>query len=1027
MPLRILACLLLFLCAQILCAGNVQVVINTNVDTQSTTTFPRALGQSRYSTRFPDVVWDDSAWTLTTTTVRPADFRSASFTANGYIGLSMASIGPFVQTFPDSSGWPVFDQRRTFGTVSGFFDRQATTNGTNFAWLEQYGWDSVISGIPSWGPLILELDSGEYLNANTSTSELSNVTLTQDFRNGLAKWQYTWTPSKSDGLSMNISYTAFADKLHIKRAYVQLQVQPSKELNVTVANVLDGLTALRTNPIAMGSDGDLIYSAVSPFGVDEVTAWVYAGMEACEGMSLSNLSTVTGKPYMSDSASSVAQSAALNLQAGTTTTITKYVGVASTDAFQDPKAEAKNAATQAIADGYTKSLQAHIGEWEEVLPKASVSNFSDPLTGALPAIPALIEKSIVEVVSIFGLLMNTVSENALAVVNSAPVNVNGISVCGLTTDCYGGQKFWDENTWMQPFLTASFPSAAKQIANSRVQQYAQAKKNVQTAYQSSQNQTKFSENSAIYPWTSGRDANCTATGPCFDYEYHLNGDIALSFVTLWASSGDTEYFKDNLYDPLQSIATTFSDLLQKNGSFYELKNSTDPDEYANHVDDAGFTMPLAAYSMNSANWFREAFGQSRNTEWDEKMSNLLIPKVGDISLEYESMNGTIEVKQADVVLKIYPLGVEENYTLAAQQADLDYYAGRQSTDGPGMTYAIFSIDASEISPSGCSAYTYDIGSWSGYLREPWFSFSEQLIDDPTLNGGTNPAFPFLTGHGGFLQVDLYGYLGLRYSTNYTLRVNPTLPPQIPHLTYPIFYHHGWPIKAVANATTTTLTRLPHPLSNANTTFANISIPVVVGKTSPGSTSTTQSLKPNGTIHIPNRQFQTNKTVPGNILQCLPDITSNVAYSPGQFPLAAIDGAISTAWESTNASIPSSITVDTSTVPFQRLTSLSFDWGTTPPIDATVILHNQSCPETAPGRAMINLTNITISDPFDVQDAVKVKPYKGNTTTVDLTTLEGETELWSGNWATLFVYGNANDSSIEAAGAIVAEWAIVGSL
>ncbi|MCJ1329225.1 hypothetical protein MMC10_005903 [Thelotrema lepadinum] len=1026
MPICIFACLLLCLCARTLGTGNVQVVINTNVDSQSTTTFPRALGESRYSTRFPDVEWDDSAWTLTTTTVRPADFRSAAFTANGYIGLSMASVGPFVQTFPESGGWPVFDQRRTFGTVGGFFDRQPTTNGTNFLWLQQYGWDSVISGIPSWSPLILELESGEFLNANTSTSELSNIKLTQDFRKGLAKWQYTWTPSKSDGLSMDIIYTAFADKLYIKRAYVQLQVQPSKDVNVTVANVLDGFTALRTNPIATGSDGDLIYSAVSPYGVDEVTAWVYAGMKAPEGMNFSSLITVKERPYMSDSASSIAQSAVLSLQAGNATTITKYVGVASTDAFQDPKTEAKNAATQATKDGYTKSLQAHIYEWEQVLPKDSVSDFSDPSTGSLPAIPSLIEKSIVEVVSVFGLLMNTVSENALAIVNNASVNVNGISVCGLTTDCYGGQKFWDENTWMQPLLTASFPSAAKQITNSRVQQYAQAKKNIQTAYQSSQNQTKFSENSAIYPWTSGRDANCTATGPCFDYEYHLNGDIALSFVTLWASSGDTEYFKNNLYDPLQSIATTFSDLLQKNGLFYELKNSTDPDEYANHVDDAGFTMPLAAYSMNSANWFREAFGQSRNTQWDKKMSNLLIPTVGDISLEYEGMNGTIEVKQADVVLKIYPLGVQENYTQSDQQADLDYYAGRQSTNGPGMTYAIFSIDASEISPSGCSAYTYDLGSWSAYLREPWFSFSEQLVDDPTLNGGTNPAFPFLTGHGGFLQVDLYGYLGLRYSTGYTLRVNPTLPPQIPHLAYPTFYHHGWPIKAVASATTTTLTRLPYPLPSANTTFAKAPIPVIVGKTSAGSRWYSYSLKPNGTIHIVNRQFQNNKTVPGNILQCLPDITSNVAFSPGQFPLAAIDGAISTAWEATNASIPSSITVDTSTVPFQVLTSLSFDWGNTPPVNATVILHNQSCPDTAPGRALIQMNNIAISDPFDLESANEVKPYKGNTTTVDLTELEYGTELWSGNWATLFVYGNANDSSITATAATVAEWAIVGS-
>ena len=436
-------------------------------------------------------------------------------------------------------------------------------------------------------------------------------------------------------------------------------------------------------------------------------------------------------------------------------------------------------------------------------------------------------------------------------------------------------------------------------------------------------------------------------------------------------------------------------------------------------------MPLAAYSMNSANWFREMFGQSRDSAWDEQVSNLLIPFTGDISLEYMGMNGTIDVKQADVVLKIYPLGVGENYTIASQQADLDYYAGRQSQDGPGMTYAIFSIDTSDISTSGCSSYTYDIGSWSPYVREPWFSFSEQLIDDYSLNGGTNPAFPFLTGHGGFLQVDLYGYLGLRYGTNYTLRVNPTLPPQISHLTYPTFYHHGWPIKAYANATATTLTRLSEPLASANTTFATSPIPVAVGKPNGPDSITLFSLPPNSTITIPNRQVQNNKTTPGNILQCLPSITSAQAYRPGQFPLAAIDGASSTSWQSTNASEPASLTVDTFSVPFQRLTALSFDWAALPPVNATIVFHNQSSPDSAPGRATVSFGNIAISNPYDEAAAAKVGPYKSNTTTVDLSQMGKE--VWSGNWATLVVSGNGNDSSVGAVGATVAEWAVVGSL
>ena len=992
---------------------SVQITINPDKDNTAPTYYPKHLGGSRYSTRFEDTVWDNDKWTLTTTTVRPNDFRASAFTANGYFGHSMASIGPFSQIFAESSGWPLFNERQTFGTISGFFDRQAETEGKNYPWLSQYGWDSAISGTPHWGPLVLELEDGKFLSANTSVDQLSNVELTQDFKQGLAMWKYTWTPEDSDELSFDITYTAFADKLMINRGYVQLQIEPSKDCNVSIVNVLDGVDALRTVFVDSGIEGNTIYSAVSPEGVPNVTAWMYAGMTA-SGVDASAIFDVMDKDYISKNDSSIAQGVNATLKAGESTIITKFVGVASTDAFADPRSQAKIAAMHGVADGYDKCFEQHTNEWSKVLPRSSVADYADPNTGLLPSDPALIEKAVVGVVSIFGLLMNTVSENAAAMVEDRPVNVNGISVCGLTSDCYGGQRFWDQDVWMHPHLAASFPIEATQITNYRVGQYPQAKANAQTAYQSSKNDTTISENAAAYAWTSGRDGNCTATGPCFDYEYHLNGDIVQSFLVEWAASGDSEKFRQNFLGPMESIATLFSDVVEKNGSSYSLTNMTDPDEYANNVNNGGFTQPLIADVFNKTNWFREFFGLDRNTEWDDKGSNIFIPRVGELSLEYDTMNGSIEVKQADVVLKIYPLGVE-NYTVDAQLADLDYYAGKQSIEGPGMTYAIFSIAANDISPSGCSGYTYDLNSWSPYARAPWFSFSEQLIDEFEENGGTNPAYPFLTGHGGFLQVDLFGYLGLRYRPGFALNVNPTLPPQIAHLAYPTFYHLGWPVKAVTNATHTTLTRMGEPLASANSTFATADITVQVGREN----ASTYSLPPAGNLTLPNRPFQYNKTVPGNVLQCQP-ASSPDAFLLGQFPLAAVDGAISTLWEPAAANVSQRLTVDTRAVPFTRVAALQFDWADSPPANFTVVLHNGSCADSAPGRVEVRVDGVEVSEPYDVEAANRITPYRSNKTEVRI-----EEVVWSGSYATLIVEGNLNDPAENATGATVAEFAVVG--
>lgn len=56
--------------------------------------------------------------------------------ANGvaHAGLSVAALGPFFEADEpvngdNINGWPLFSERQTFGTISGFFDQQVCFNG----------------------------------------------------------------------------------------------------------------------------------------------------------------------------------------------------------------------------------------------------------------------------------------------------------------------------------------------------------------------------------------------------------------------------------------------------------------------------------------------------------------------------------------------------------------------------------------------------------------------------------------------------------------------------------------------------------------------------------------------------------------------------------------------------------------------------------------------------------------------------------------------------------------------------------
>ena len=538
-------------------------------------------GSAVYNTRFPGFTWDNNNWVLTKKGYTPGHYQSRMSNANGYLGINVADAGPFFEYEQPVNGdvingWPLFNLRRTFATISGFWDRQATTKGTNYEYLLQYGDESVISGVPHWGALTIVLENGRYLDATVHPSALSNHMTHWDYARGLLSWSYTWKPRNSNGLSFDIKFSLFTSKLHVNEALVDLQVVPSRDCKASIVNILDGRSAIRADFVGSGVDGKSIFTSVSPNGVKNVTAYIYASMQGSGGVDMSTLKRITDAPYIGKNASTIAQSVSASLKAGKTTRVTKYVGGASSDGFKNPKAQAKAGCMQAMTLGYETSFKHHAEEWAKVMPRSSVDDYTLPATGKLPNDPALVEKAIAAVVHTFMLLMNTVSEAAKAAVSHAPIDINSISVAGLTGDSYGGLVFWDAETWMAPGLVVAHPQAAKQIHNYRVNRYGQAKANAQTAYQTSKNKTHFSSNAAVYSWTSGRYGNCTGTGPCFDYEYHINGDIVLSMIDHWVVTEDMQTLKNEHFPVMDSVATFYSEVLEKNGSLYALTNMTDP-------------------------------------------------------------------------------------------------------------------------------------------------------------------------------------------------------------------------------------------------------------------------------------------------------------------------------------------------------------------------------------------------------------------------------------------------------------------
>jgi trehalose/maltose hydrolase-like predicted phosphorylase len=399
-----------------------------------------------YDTRFNGTTWDDANWRITTNQLDQGHYQSRMSLANGYLGINVAAAGPFFEADTpvdgdNINGWPLFDRRQTFATISGFWDEQPTTNGTNFEWLNQYGGESVISGVPHWSGLHVKIGD-EVLDASVPDDQISGFTSTLDLHAGTMQWSYTWSPSA--GPAINVEYEMFVHKLYVNLAVVQLKLTSSQNVNVTVIDLLNGDGALRTDFVDKNYEPVLpfIWSAVRPLGISNVTAYIYSALVRDVSYDNSTRTQITDESLVGANSSSIAQGIDVSLQAGKTSTITKYVGGASTDAFEDPQTTALNASWSAAQQGYVKLLSSHIAEWASIMTPDSVDNYRYP-NGSLPDDPNVLELQITAVTNPFHLLKETVGANAIiAAGNNSKLAANSIAVGGLGSDSYGGMIFW---------------------------------------------------------------------------------------------------------------------------------------------------------------------------------------------------------------------------------------------------------------------------------------------------------------------------------------------------------------------------------------------------------------------------------------------------------------------------------------------------------------------------------------------------------------------------------------------------------
>ncbi|KAH3902552.1 alpha,alpha-trehalase ATH1 SCDLUD_000132 [Saccharomycodes ludwigii] len=707
--------------------------------------------------------YDEDEMVLGSNLITENTFSRQAYVSNGYIGSRIPNLGfgysedqynPQIDKNKDPSalinGWPLRNKRYSGAFISDFYCLTEKLTSTNFPELDEEGYTSVLSAIPQWTDVQISLNRNIVLSPETvNIADIKNYGQNLSMAHGMVTTEFEWL----NLLKIRTSVLAHKKNYPIGLLKFEISLVDTKDsalspVALQFSNILNFSTSHRTilKDYGYNSTSDSIYMVVEPKNVPYSNAAIVSMLAYDENNIFPKNIDIIRTNH------SIEQLYDFQLTPGETLTIYKYSVIHSTEFTESLD---NLALSLSLVQSLSKENKKSKEDLYEELELSHVNAWTDLYnTEAFVEIPSnsLLEMTVRS--SIYHLLANTRKYN-ISSDRGLPVPVSGLS-----SDSYGGMVFWDADLWMMPGILPFAPAIAKHIVTYRNSTQQQARLNA----------AKYNMSGALYPWTSARFANCTSTGPCVDYEYHINIDIVWSAFILYLSgaggsvdggSNDEEYLKYTLWPMMKSAADFFESFVKYNETLdkYTTHNLTDPDEFSNFIDNGAFTNGGIKLLMKWVTDVGNHLDETINPKWLDIHDKMYIPTQNGITLEYSGMNSTTETKQSDVLLLTYPLSFYQDNDLDNAINNLYYYSQHQSADGPSMTYPVYAAAANYLLNHGCSSQGYLYKSIIPYLRSPFAQFSEQSND----TAETRPAFPFLTANGGFLQSVVFGLTGLRYS------------------------------------------------------------------------------------------------------------------------------------------------------------------------------------------------------------------------------------------------------------------------
>ncbi len=627
------------------------------------------------------------------------------------------------------------------------------------------------------------------------SGDISDYQRSIDLRHGLLNRSFSWQHSAGQ---VEVSTEKFASMTSLNTLALHYRITAKNSGEVTLLSGIDGdvwsLNGDHFQTMHPSQEGELL-------AITSTTKELATDIAVVEGVNIQGGSLKNEEVVKQDK--QIFRKFVLEVRAGETISLMKFVEIRHSNECDAPKAEAIVALQQDLENGYQKIKSAHQQAWEDIWGSTDIQIEGDEAAQTLTR---------------FNLFQNIIATPSHA---SLPIGARGLSC-----QAYQGAAFWDQEIFNMPMFLYTAPAAARNILKYRYDTLGGARRKAK----------ELGYEGAYYAWISGKtgDELCPSfffkdvlTGrPIRNHfncwQMHISPDIAYAIWHYYEATDDWQFIVEYGAEMFFEIARfLFAFGFYK--SFrdrYELIRLLGPDEYHENVDNNAFSNYQTKYALEKACYVFDHLKASNSialgklmeklslseqevANWHDMAAKIYLPQPDPETKLIEQFDGyfaledttpaviktrlqdpgeyhgwpngiavhTQVLKQADVI-QLFCL--HDDFDKEILQANYDYYEPR-TEHGSSLSPSAYAIVASKI----------------GYVDEAYRNFMKSCFVDiantgKAVSGGTFIGGIHTAACGSVWNMTTVGFAGFAIHDN-ALRFDPHIPDHWSRLAFHMKY------------------------------------------------------------------------------------------------------------------------------------------------------------------------------------------------------------------------------------------------